>query len=173
MFDLKSSAVFDMADFCLQESLMAKKHRHETLERLFRAVAPLEIKGPSALAHAMRLGAEQIVTNWGTRGVSKEGALKAQRLFGVNAQWVLSGTGEMMVDAPARGSPRDAELQALSDDALEIGVYFDRLADKQAKTRAYVAIMNLLFGAERDAAAPAAPASAQPARAAPPRKRHA
>ena len=157
--------MFDLIAACLQKSLMANKKRHESLERLLLATLPLGIKGPSALAHALHLGSEQIVTNWGSRGVSREGALKAQQRFGINAQWILSGAGVMVIDAPARGTPHGEKLNALSDDALEIGVYFDLLPDKQTKTRTYVAIMNLIFSVEH-AAAPAGSAMQQPVPAA-------
>lgn len=34
------------------------------------------------------------MTNWKARGVSKEGALKAQETLGCSANWVLTGVGE-------------------------------------------------------------------------------
>jgi len=52
--------------------------------------------GPSALAKELN-EAVQVVTNWGTRGVSKAGALSAQRRFHVSAEWVLSGLEPKMI----------------------------------------------------------------------------
>lgn len=66
---------------------MSEKQRHPTLERLFEAA---NVSGPAALAKAMN-ESEQAVTNWGTRGVSKDAALKAEGMFGRFAVWILTG----------------------------------------------------------------------------------
>ena len=39
----------------------------------------------------------QTIHNWEVRGLSKQGALSAQSLLGINATWLNSGTGEMFV----------------------------------------------------------------------------
>lgn len=66
---------------------MTEKQRHPTLSRLFYAA---KVASPSALAKAMN-ESEQAITNWAKRGVSKEGAIKAEHLFGRSAGWVLTG----------------------------------------------------------------------------------
>lgn len=41
---------------------------------------------------ARKLGeSEQTMTNWGKRNVSKSGALKAEEVFGISANWILMG----------------------------------------------------------------------------------
>jgi len=41
-----------------------------------------------------RMGATSaVLTNWKARGVSKEGAIKSEALFGCAANWVLTGEG--------------------------------------------------------------------------------
>lgn len=42
------------------------------------------------------------ITNWKSRGVSRDGALKAERMFGCAASWILDGKGE-------RGEPQEDE----------------------------------------------------------------
>jgi hypothetical protein len=42
------------------------------------------------------------ITNWKSRGVSRDGALKAERMFGCAASWILDGKGE-------RGEPQEVE----------------------------------------------------------------
>lgn len=65
--------------------------RHESLQRLLTfAYTKDQIAGPAALAAAL-VESEQTVTNWGRRGVSKSGAMKAQAKFGCSANWVLTG----------------------------------------------------------------------------------
>lgn len=49
---------------------------------------------PAQLAKALNVS-EQVVTNWAKRGVSMEGALKAQLAFGVDANFLLG-----LVDHP-------------------------------------------------------------------------
>jgi phage repressor protein C with HTH and peptisase S24 domain len=75
---------------------MSKQKNHQPLDRLLEIARAHEIQGPAALAR--RLGeTEQTVTNWGSRGVSKQGAMKAQAEFGVSANWLLTGIGPKFV----------------------------------------------------------------------------
>lgn len=57
-----------------------------------------------------------VITNWKSRGVSRDGALKAERKFGCAASWILDGKGE-------RGEPQEdgdpmQSLGLLSPDQL-------------------------------------------------------
>lgn len=71
---------------------------HETAERLYKAALLLKgIKGQSALATALGQ-TPQTIYNWEKRGVSKEGALTAEALWGVSALWLRGGGGNMTVD---------------------------------------------------------------------------
>jgi hypothetical protein len=68
---------------------------HETMTRLYAAAKKLTgISGQSELARALNTS-PQVVKNWETRGVSKQGMLMAQRSIGVSASWVESGEGTM------------------------------------------------------------------------------
>lgn len=84
---------------------------HPSIERLLSFVRASARVRPE-LAHAkpeadiqIRLGVSpQVFTNWKKRGISKEGALDAQRELGVNAWWLLQGEGQQV-------APDDALLQ--------------------------------------------------------------
>lgn len=63
------------------------------------------------------------LTNWKRRGISKEGALLAHRLFGCDPNWLLTGEGPTQTDgdAPPIGVPRRVGLPVLSlPDPLEM-----------------------------------------------------
>lgn len=50
-----------------------------------------------------RLGeSSAVMTNWKTRGLSKDGALKAEREFGCSATWLLDGEGDEVAREPAQ-----------------------------------------------------------------------
>lgn len=105
----------------------SEKQRHESMQRLLAiALEVAKIDGPAALASALTQS-EQTITNWGSRGVSKEGAMKAQEKFGCSANWVLHNmlprligdeTAQPKFDAePARqpvATDLDGMLQSLS-----------------------------------------------------------
>jgi len=100
MFNTLSNGLCNSGPFSLAESFfMSQKKRHASLERLLDAA---NLLGPSALASALS-ESEQTVTNWGTRGVSKSGAIKAQNKFGCDANWILKGVGSRpaISEAPA------------------------------------------------------------------------
>lgn len=62
---------------------------HASMEKLYQFVdKSIKLSGQSALAHKMK-ESPQTVKNWETRGISEGGALKAQHLFGCNANWLL------------------------------------------------------------------------------------
>lgn len=48
------------------------------------------------------------LTNWKSRGISKDGALDAEREFGCMATWLLDGTGRSI---PSHQSDNDTPLQ--------------------------------------------------------------
>lgn len=69
---------------------------HETASRLLAAAKALSgTEGPSDVARLLGVSPQRI-TNWMTRGVSKEGALDVQRIIGCSATWLLTGKGEMV-----------------------------------------------------------------------------
>lgn len=83
---------------------MVERKRHPSLERLLEFTAAHGVTGPSSLAAALN-ESEQTLTNWGTRGVSKTGAIKAQFKFGCNAHWVVTGEGSRKLDHDAAWEP--------------------------------------------------------------------
>ena len=44
---------------------------------------------------------EQVITNWKSRGISLAGLLKAQAVFGINANWLQEGVGPVTLHAAA------------------------------------------------------------------------
>lgn len=68
------------------------KKMHETTERLFAAVEVLDPGRAitSEVARRLNVG-DNLVTNWKTRGVSFEGAIRAEAAYGIPAAWVMSG----------------------------------------------------------------------------------
>ena len=64
--------------------------------------------------------AQSTVTNWGTRGVSKEAALDAAELYGVEARYILDGNTaqEMAVVAAAQASNIGAGKMTVSSTSL-------------------------------------------------------
>ncbi len=64
---------------------------HETAQRLYEAAKRLKnIEGQSALARFLD-ETPQTVKNWETRGVSKQGMIKAEQLIGCSVNWLKSG----------------------------------------------------------------------------------
>lgn len=92
---------------------MNERLRHPSLTRLLEVAAEHQIVGPAALARALN-ESDQVVTNWGRRGVSKAGALNAQRLFGISSTWILNGTEPKVIAAP--------EFSALPEPSLDTAI---------------------------------------------------
>ncbi len=66
---------------------------HEQMSRLYQAVERLTgVKGQSAVARAMN-ESPQVLKNWESRGISSNGLIKAQELFGINPNWLKTGDG--------------------------------------------------------------------------------
>lgn len=64
---------------------------HPSYARLVDAAAARGIVGELAVCRALNLGAQSIVNNWQRRGVSKSGALDAEKYLSVSAVWILDG----------------------------------------------------------------------------------
>lgn len=144
---------------------MSQKNRHPSLVRLLEFVKDQGISGPSALASAMQ-ETEQVITNWGSRGVSMVGALKAEERFGCPAGWILKGT------AKAPPAPETApDVQGCSFYAGQLAKLFDDLPDDRIKRlKVYQACTQLLLEALQPdvpppSAEPLRPASAKRQRA--------
>ncbi|PIT41798.1 S24 family peptidase [Snodgrassella alvi] len=68
-----------------------------TTARLYQAAKKLKgLTNPSQIARAFNTS-PQTVKNWESRGMSKEGILKAQQIIGVSALWLETGEGNMQL----------------------------------------------------------------------------
>ncbi len=68
---------------------------HETTKRLYEAASLLQnTKGQSAVARLMNRS-PQILKNWESRGVSKQGMVDAEKIIGCRSSWIESGEGDM------------------------------------------------------------------------------
>ena len=102
---------------------MTKKDtRHPSLERLLVYARKKGVESYTDLARAMDAEVNAI-SNWSRRGVSKQGALKAEQLFGCTASWVLDGgTAQVGSYTP-------------SPWALEIAWELDQFQDRATRNR--------------------------------------
>lgn len=70
---------------------------NQQVKRLLQAALDAHgIAGKSELARRLHV-LPQTIYNWGMRGMSKEGMLDAQKILGISAMWIETGTGPMMV----------------------------------------------------------------------------
>lgn len=68
---------------------------HPTTQRLYTAAREMrDVTGQSAVARLMDIS-PQVMKNWEARGVSEGGALKAQRVIGCDANWILTGESQL------------------------------------------------------------------------------
>jgi len=96
---------------------MKDRQIHATAARLLEAAKLLKgSAGPSDLARLLGVSPQK-VTNWMSRGVSKEGLLEAQRLIGCSATWLQTGEGQMVEGSVhnhrEEQSPKSDETQRL------------------------------------------------------------
>lgn len=92
MFTIPSTACFNNA--------FKNPGMHPTAKRLIDAIHAITKgkvdgeKSPGDVAQALGQSSATI-TNWKTRGVSKEGRLKAHTVYGISPTWVDTGAGAM------------------------------------------------------------------------------
>jgi len=98
-----------------------QKIRHESLLRLMEVAQRHGVTTPSGIAMALD-ESEQVITNWGRRGVSKPGALKAAVIFGCSPNWILTGAEDAVM--------------GYSVEALALAWLLDQIPDRIARTRA-------------------------------------
>lgn len=76
----------------MSESGEADSKAHPSYQRLSAAAAILlGVYGEAALSKALHSNDQQKVNNWKRRGVSRDGALEAERYIGCPATWILDG----------------------------------------------------------------------------------
>ena len=101
----------------MPRGLVAGEGSHPSIERLFLAARESGYVRQNQLAEALELSHVAIV-KWVRRGVSREGAERFERRFGVRAAWILFGDGPMR--APRPDAPAIEELRRL-DQAGALG----------------------------------------------------
>lgn len=72
---------------------------HQSMARLLKCAQEATRGQRRAVTDFKDLGARlgessAVMTNWKSRGISKAGALKASRLFGCSASWLMDGKGD-------------------------------------------------------------------------------
>lgn len=91
---------------------MSKAPMHPQMARIYMAAREAkklaQDQGQTALAELINV-APQIVNNWEKRGPSKMGLLQFQNVVGINATWVETGIGPMLVVDEAHRSAREAD----------------------------------------------------------------
>lgn len=76
---------------------VAEKVMHKSATRLYEAANKLHrVTRPSDVSRLLSIS-QQTLKNWEERGVSQQGAVAVQRLWGVSTTWLLEGTGGMTV----------------------------------------------------------------------------
>ena len=107
MFTMQSTA-------CLNNPLK-NMGMHATTKRLFDALMALEkIDGynePGKVAQYLGESAATI-TNWKSRGISKPGILKVNKLLGIDPRWLEGGAGNMLPAASQVEAPNVTTLPA-------------------------------------------------------------
>lgn len=93
---------------------------HDSMNRLLSYAREKTLGKPGAITEFSDLirvmgVTSAVMTNWKSRGISKQGALDAERLWGCSASWVLDGSG------PREASSNDASMAPqIPHDALPI-----------------------------------------------------
>jgi phage repressor protein C with HTH and peptisase S24 domain len=101
LFSFLSNATFNNKVFrpvTIAGMPSAHKVMHESATRLYEAAQKLRgVTKPAEVARLLNIS-QQNLTGWEKRGVSSEGAIAAQSIFGVSATWLVNGTGPMSID---------------------------------------------------------------------------
>lgn len=138
-FNRMSNDSFNLMPPRLPKLGVMQKIRHESMQRLMQAAQNHGIETPSGLAMALE-ESEQVITNWGRRGVSRQGALKAADKFGCSPNWILTG---------AENTPT-----GYSTEALALAWLLDQIPDRIARTRANNAATKAVLDVIHESAAP-------------------
>lgn len=85
MFNKKSNTAFNNKVF----SSSTMGDMKPSMEFLYELAKKKDIKSPSAVARALK-SSQQTLKNWEARGISKEGAMKAQKMFGCDSNDLLA-----------------------------------------------------------------------------------
>jgi len=108
---------------------------HPSAERLYLAAKSFGVEGQSAVARWLN-EAPQTINNWEKRGVSKRGALEAQKKTGYSAAWILEGGDEALAfrRKPANGKARaGTPLESLSPYEQQFIAHLRAIPDEDEK----------------------------------------
>lgn len=102
---------------------------HESARRLYEVAKQMTppVTGQSAVARWLNVS-PQNMTAWEKRGVSRAGALQAQKLSGYNATWILEGTGEEKLGETEQSQPGTL-FEAPTTDEMELLDNFRHMLD--------------------------------------------
>ena len=107
--------------------MKSSKPPHPETKRLFCALREKRLIGgeheQTALANLLNVS-PQVVTNWCSRGISKEQKLKIQTVFGISATWLTTGAGVRHI--PNQTGPSRAVTEPCTDDYIEDSVLRER-----------------------------------------------
>jgi len=86
---------------------------HPSMSALYQAAVVLEDAQPAQVARRLDITPQRL-QNWESRGISKEGALDAQRIYGVDAtalrdgtlHWLSNDTATQPIDSKVSQAPR-------------------------------------------------------------------
>lgn len=113
---------------------------HASAERLYKAARDLgNTFGQSAVAKKLN-ESPQTVKNWETRGISAEGAITAEELFGCRAAWIRSGDGDMALHTVAASAIERIETPTF-ETALPVVLDAIAACDQRAELRALLPML--------------------------------
>lgn len=107
---------------------------HDSFARLlnaYRAAVPEERRADRELVElGIRLQASpQTLTNWKRRGVSKEGALKAEEIFGCSPAFILEGVDQPPASTEGVGGAAGSTALSVGDVATLLAEALDAMPD--------------------------------------------
>lgn len=130
MFTHKVNAACNNALFS-RWRILAMSKIHPSIASLYAAAKLRGHESPAMVARALNISAQRL-QNWEERGISKEGALAAQKLYGADANALLDG--EFKPPAP-RASATDDEAGNLRRQVESLTVVLASLVGITAKHR--------------------------------------
>jgi phage repressor protein C with HTH and peptisase S24 domain len=109
---------------------MTEPDRHPSIQKLYATASDHGDTSPAQVARRLNVSA-QVVQNWETRGISKTGAMAAQRAYGIDANWLLGEKASPSIGAP---DPDDSDWANIKGYALAVGLGNSREAIEYAET---------------------------------------
>ncbi len=98
---------------------------HQQMQRLYLAAKKSGIVDQAGMATAFKTTSGKI-NNWEARGISKQGMIQAEKMFGCSSFWLATGEGPMYRDIKDQEPPlavsdaSDQTIELSKDDYTEI-----------------------------------------------------